>query len=411
MQRLGQALVLSCRLWPAALSVLGTLFTGTPAMAQGSSREQASKAEIRIGLITRAPATEPSYDPNAPPEDDAIAGARLALRDNNGTGAFTGQRYALEEAILEEGRSAAEAARALAARGTGFVVVNLPADEVLAVADALKSDPVVIFNAGAPDDRLRGLDCRANLFHVAPSRAMLADGLAQFLAFMRWRKLFLIVGPKPADRLYADAVKRAARKFGLQIAAEKPWEFGALARARGDSPTTAEAFVFTRGIDYDIAIVADEAGDFGDYIPFRTVDPRPVAGTQGLTVTTWSPVLEVWGAAQAQNRFRRLAKRTMTPLDHQVWMAMRAVGEAVTLMKNADPQAVAAYLKSPAFALPAYKGVPLSFRPWDRQLRQPLLLVQPRALVTVAPEKGFLHQRTPLDTLGIDQPESECKVQ
>src|SRR4051812_35007284 len=175
MQRLGQVLLLSCRLWPAALVVFGTLFTGTPAMAQDSSREQAPKDEIRIGLITRAPATEPSYDPNAPPEDDAIAGARLALRDNNGTGAFTGQRYALEEAILEEGRSAADAAREVVRKGTGFVVANLPADEVLAVADALKYDPVVIFNAGAPDDRLRGADCRANVFHVAPSRAMLAD--------------------------------------------------------------------------------------------------------------------------------------------------------------------------------------------------------------------------------------------
>jgi ABC transporter substrate binding protein (PQQ-dependent alcohol dehydrogenase system) len=92
-------------------------------------------------------------------------------------------------------------------------------------------------------------------------------------------------------------------------------------------------------------------------------------------------------------------------------MAMRAVGEAVTLTKNAEPTAIAAYFTSPAFALPAYKGVPLSFRAWDRQLRQPLLVVQPRALVSVAPERGFLHQRTPLDTLGVDQPESECKVQ
>ena len=410
MQRFGKVLGSACRN-AAALAILGGLLLDAPAAAQDSAREGTTRDEIRIGLITRAPLAEPSYDPNAPPEDEALAGARLALRDNNGAGAFTGHRYALEEAILDEGRSAADAARALVAKGTDYLVLNLPADEVLAVADALKTDPVMVFNAAATDDRLRGADCRANLFHVAPSRAMLADGLAQFLAFMRWRKLFLIVGPKPADRLYADAVKRAARKFGLQIAAEKPWEFGPLARARGDSPTTAEAFVFTRGIDYDIAIVADEAGDFGDYVPFRTVDPRPVAGTQGLTVTTWSPVLEVWGAAQAQNRFRRLAKRIMTPLDYQVWMAMRAVAEAVTQIKTADPKAIAAYLKSPAFALPAYKGVPLSFRAWDRQLRQPLLVVQPRALVTVAPEKAFLHQRTPLDTLGIDQPETECKLQ
>ncbi|MDB5559215.1 MAG: hypothetical protein JWQ36_2149, partial [Enterovirga sp.] len=233
---------------------------------------------------------------------------------------------------------------------------------------------------------------------------------AQFLAFARWRKLFLMVGPNEADRLYAEAMKRSARKFGLQVAAEKPWDLGPLARAKADSPTTAEALVFTRGVDYDIAIVADEAGDFGDYVPFRTVDPRPVGGTQGLIATTWHPTLEVWGAAQAQNRFRRMAGRLMRPLDYQVWAGFRAVAEAATQTKSADPQVVAAFLKSPDFNLPGYKGVGLSFRPWDQQMRQPILIVQPKALVTVAPEKGFLHQRTPLDSLGLDQPESPCKL-
>jgi ABC transporter substrate binding protein (PQQ-dependent alcohol dehydrogenase system) len=239
---------------------------------------------------------------------------------------------------------------------------------------------------------------------------MQTDALVQFLAFMRWRKLFLITGPQEGDKLWAEAMKRSAKKFGLQLAAERPWTFGPLARARGDTPTRAEALVFTRGLDYDVAVVADEAGDFGDYVPFHTVDPRPVVGTQGLIPTTWHPTLEVWGAAQAQNRFRRLAGRLMRPLDYQVWAAMRAVGEAAFQKKTTDPAALAAAIADPAFTLPGYKGVALSFRPWDHQLRQPLLLVQPQALVAVAPEQGYLHQRTPLDTLGIDLPETQCRL-
>ena len=89
---------------------------------------------------------------------------------------------------------------------------------------------------------------------------------------------------------------------------------------------------------------------------------------------------------------------------------MRAVGEAATRTGGGDPQAVARYLLGENFALPAFKGVPVTFRPWDRQLRQPILLAQPRSLVSVAPEQGFLHQRTPLDTLGFDQPESACRA-
>jgi ABC transporter substrate binding protein (PQQ-dependent alcohol dehydrogenase system) len=326
------------------------------------------------------------------------------------------QSYALDAVALKAApgeappQSPVDAARGLVEKGLRFIVLALPADEVLAVADALKGAGVVLFNAAAPDDRLRGADCRADIFHVAPSRAMQTDALAQFLAFMRWRKLFLITGPQDGDKLWAEAMKRSAKKFGLQISAERPWTFGPLARARGDTPTRAEALVFTRGLDYDVAVVADEAGDFGDYVPFHTVDPRPVVGTQGLIPTTWHPTLEVWGAAQAQNRFRRLAGRLMRPLDYQVWASVRAVGEAAFQKKTTDPAALAAAIADPGFSLPGYKGVALSFRPWDHQLRQPLLLVQPQALVAVAPEQGYLHQRTPLDTLGIDLPETQCRL-
>ena len=367
--------------------------------------------DIRIALITRQPPPPPLYEFDPVPEDEGIAGARLAVRDNNTTGQFTGHRYALEEETVEEGQDAVAAARSLVGRGVGFLAVNLPADELLAIADALKGENVVLFNVSATDDRLRGADCRPNIFHMAPSRAMLTDALAQFLAFKRWRRLFLVVGPQPGDKLYAEAVRRSARKFGLSIAAEKPWEFGPLARAKADSPTTAGALTITQNLDYDIAIVADEAGDFGDYLTFRTWDPRLVVGTQGLVATTWHPTFEVWGAAQAQTRFRRTANRPMRPLDYQVWMAVRSVGEAVTQTKATDPGTVRQFMRGAEFGLPAYKGGSLSFRPWDQQLRQPLLVVQPRFLVSVAPEQGYLHQRTPLDTLGFDQPETACKLQ
>ena len=99
----------------------------------------------------------------------------------------------------------------------------------------------------------------------------------------------------------------------------------------------------------------------------------------------------------------------MKPLDYQVWSAVRSVGEAATQTRSTDPAAIAAHLVKPEFSLPAYKGVSLTYRPWDHQLRQPIIVVQPKAMVSVAPEQGFTHQRTPLDTLGIDLPETTCK--
>ena len=381
-----------------------------PASAQDAAPPAAiPPSETRIGMIYRPEPAPSSYDAEAIPEDEGVAGARMAVKDNNNTGRFTKQTYVLDEVALTGNQDGVAAARDLVGRGIRYLVVALPAADLLAVADAVKGQGVTVFNVAAPDDRLRGADCRRNVFHVVPSRAMQTDALAQFFTLMRWRKMFLIVGPGENDRLYADAFRNSAKKFALKINAEKPWTFGPLAKARGDTPTRSEAMVFTRGLDYDIAVVADEAGDWGDYVPFRTVDPRPVAGTQGLIAATWHPTLETWGAAQAQNRFRRQSGRLMRPLDYQAWAAVRSVGEAATQKRTADPGVLAPFFADPAFSLPAYKGVSLTYRPWDHQLRQPVIVVQPKAMVSVAPEQGFTHQRTPLDTLGIDLPETACK--
>lgn len=366
--------------------------------------------DIRIGFLDRKIPRPALYDLNAVPVDDGLAGGLVAIRDNNTTGMLTGQTYGFEQKSLAEGESPVEAARELVAGGIGLILVNLSAADLLAIADEVKAGPAILLNVGATDDALRGADCRPNVLHVAPSRSMLTDALAQFLAAKRWRNLLLVIGPKPEDRLYAEALRRAAKKFGLKIAAEKPWDLGPLARARADSPTQAEAVILTRGIDADVIVVADEAADFGDFIPYRTGDPKLVAGTQGLFATTWHHTHEAWGSAQLQSRFIRSAKRVMRPLDYQVWTAVRAIGEAATRARSSDPAELARTILAPDFQLAAFKGVPMTFRPWDRQLRQPILLVQPAALVSVSPQPGFLHQRTPLDTLGADQPESACRI-
>lgn len=37
----------------------------------------------------------------------------------------------------------------------------------------------------------------------------------------------------------------------------------------------------------DVLIVADEIGEFGEYLMYRTWEPRLIAGTQGPMPTTW----------------------------------------------------------------------------------------------------------------------------
>jgi ABC transporter substrate binding protein (PQQ-dependent alcohol dehydrogenase system) len=135
-----------------------------------------------------------------------------------------------------------------------------------------------------------------------------------------------------------------------------------------------------------------------------------VVGTQGLSPAAWGRPVEAWAAVQLQGRFRKLAGRTMRPVDWAGWMAVHAVGEASVKARSTDPAAVRAALLDPGFEVGGFKGRPLSFRAWDGQLRQPVFLLWLGAVTATAPIEGFLHRRTELDTLGLDEPESACRV-
>jgi ABC transporter substrate binding protein (PQQ-dependent alcohol dehydrogenase system) len=350
---------------------------------------------------------------DARPQDDGVAGARLAINDNNTTGRFLKQQFALE--VVQSGNAqqlVAEVTKQVEA-GASFVAVDASPQTVIALADALKGRDALILNAGSSDDRLRAGDCRPNVVHTTPSRAMLADGLAQYLRWKRWQSWFLVYGTEPDDLAFAEALRRAAKRFGLKIVEERAFkeDLGGRRADGGHEQIQEQIPAFTqRAAAHDVLMVADEMGLFGEYLPYRTWDPRPVAGTQGLVPTSWHPALEQWGATQLQNRFRRLANRAMRPLDYDVWVAVRSIGEAATRSKSLAPADLIAYLKSTEFELAAFKGRKLSYRQWDGQLRQPILVATAKLPVSVSPQPGFLHQFTELDTLGIDKPETDCRA-
>jgi ABC transporter substrate binding protein (PQQ-dependent alcohol dehydrogenase system) len=161
---------------------------------------------------------------------------------------------------------------------------------------------------------------------------------------------------------------------------------------------------------YDVLVAADESEVFGAYLPYRTWDPRPVAGSAGLVPRSWDASQDQWGAIQMQNRFVKLNARRMTALDMQVWTAVRMIGEATSRTNSGDVTKVTDFIKGPDFSVAAFKGTKLTLRDWNLQLRQPILLVDGRMVVSVSPQEGFLHQVSELDTLGYDRPESKCKL-
>ena len=386
----------------AATSILGA--------GSASALPPAKGPPIAVAYVERqVDHLPPLNNEDPPPADEGRAGAQLGLSDSNATGRFVGVQLRLETAVVAPDGDLKGAVKALLAKDKpSFVAVNATAADLLALADMPEAKGVLFFNVGATDTRLREADCRANVLHVAPSRAMLTDALMQFLVFKRWTRVLIVSGPHPGDKLYAEALRRSVRKFGGRIVGEAAYD------ARGaDIRDTAqtEFTLVTRAGEHDVVAVADEAGEFGTAMVYNTDLPRPVVGTQGLTPAAWGKPVEAWAAVQLQNRFKTLAKRQMTPTDYAGWLAVHTVGEAAVQLKSADPEAIRRLILSPGFEVGGFKGRALSFRPWDGQLREPIFDLWPGAVVATAPLPGFLHQSSDLDTLGIDKPESACKAQ
>ena len=165
---------------------IGLSVVAPPALA-------ADPIEIGIGYLGQAGVKSKLSLAEQPAANDGLAGARLAIEDNNTTGRFLNQRFTLEELRLKEGEDVASAAAALAGRN-GFIIADLSADALLQAADALRERGTLLLNVGSTEDRLREQDCRANVIHIAPTRSMLADALAQYLVWKQWKRWLLVVG-------------------------------------------------------------------------------------------------------------------------------------------------------------------------------------------------------------------------
>ncbi len=333
-------------------------------------------------------------------------GAEISIRDSKVIGRALGMTFGLERAVGKDAGELAALVRGMRGeRGIGLFIVDAPAAVLVGLADATAGLDVLLFNVSEPANTLRGAGCRANLMHVIPSRAMLSDALVQFLVAKRWRDILVLVGPLPADAAMTAAFAASARKLGARVVATRDFVLGNDPRERGRNNIA----LLTSSPDHDVVFLADSDGEFGRYVPFQTARARPVVGSQGLVAGAWHWTWERHGAPQLNQRFERKVGRDMADADWAAWVAVKAIVEAASRTRSAAFADIAAYLKGGELTLDTYKGTPASFRPWNNQLRQPILLHTHNAVAGRAPLPGFLHPSENMDTLGIDEPESKCR--
>ena len=385
------------------LLAIGCLVGGRPAAAQAPSKS------IRIVSFERE--SDPFYDPVRLSDGIArvqhyrpFAGAELGIRDAAALGRTVGVTFQLERRSLPpEADLPAEIVRA-EADGASAILLDVPTSDISAAAKAVPDGRVPLFNVRDNDDALRRESCGTSLFHVIPSQTALTDALAQFVVRRNWRRVLVLVGPEEADTTLARSFERSAKKFGARIVDTKPFVVGNDPRNREQT----NVVLMSNDSDFDVVFIADSARDFGRYVPYRLARPRPVIGTEGLQAAAWNPASERYGAPQVNSRFARTAGRPMSELDWSAWVATKAVAEAVTRASASTGAEIVRALSQGNLAIEMSKGVTGSFRPWDHQLRQPIMLHTANAVVEFAPLEGFLHERTTLDTLGLTENDIRC---
>ncbi|HEY4919273.1 MAG TPA: ABC transporter substrate-binding protein [Xanthobacteraceae bacterium] len=395
----------------AAVSFL--LFCRLLACTPASAQDTPPRRILTIGYVEIA--GDPRYAP-VMGEDRILlktrahpyAGAEVSIDDAQALRRVLPVDFALARISVASAEEVAPAVvQALERRDIHLFLIDAPAAAFAPLAAAVRGRDALLFNVSAADDTLRRELCAPELIHTFPSLAMSMDALAQFLAARKWGNVIVLEGPLPADAQAAGAFERSAKKFGAHVVAHERFKPGTDPRERDqNNPTLLTAL----NRDYDAVFVADDAFDFAREVPYRTQRPRPVVGSIDLAPVAWHWTWEHNGAPQVQARFQaRAGGRHMEGADWAAWIAVKMIVQAALRTRATDVKPLRDFILGGAFD--GDKGVAVSVRPWDHQLRQAMLLASPYAVVASAPVEGALHRLDDLDTLGDDAPETPCHLE
>jgi ABC transporter substrate binding protein (PQQ-dependent alcohol dehydrogenase system) len=397
-----------------AISTAITL-TGAPAVAQAPAptAPPAQQQRITIGFVEIA--GDPRHEPLKAYErlvlktrDHPYAGAQVGIEEAAALTRVLKIDFALERITVKSPQEVAPAVTQAMERNIQFFVVDAPAETFKPLAAAVSGKDVLLFNATAREDFLRREVCAREIVHTLPSLAMSMDGLTQYLVSRKWRDYLVLQGPAPEDATMVKAFEASVKKYGARIVAKKEFKPGTDPRDR-EKNNPALLTAGTR--DYDALFIADEAFDFARQVPYQTVRPRPVVGAIDLEPVAWHWTWEHNGAPQVNSRFQKLANgRRMESADFAAWMAVKMVVKSAQGTRSADFKKQRDYIFANNTIFDGDKGLALSVRPWDHQLRQAVLLAAPYQVVASAPVEGFFHKTNVLDTIGDDEQETPCKL-
>ena len=338
------------------------------------------------------------------PTGRPFAGALVAYSESEKLFDILGKEIEISRFVVKDNEEILNKIKELVSQNTHFFIIDADSSFFKKIPEFdLKN--IAIFNITEPDDSLRQENCDSRVFHTIPSYSMLSDALAQYLVFKNWKKILLLKGPYEEDTIIADSFINSSNKYGLDIIETKDFILSNDPRKREENNLA----LLTIGKKYDVIYLADSDGEFGRYLPYSTKNPNLVIGSTGLTAETWHWSFERHGAPQLNSRFADIDdSRRMSNFDWAAWAAVNTIFKSSMKSKSVDSKKIIDFFKSDKFGLDGFKGPRLSFRLWDNQMRQPILLSTHNALIYKTPIEGFLHEKNDLDTLGSDELETRC---
>src|SRR6516162_80254 len=380
--------------------------------AQGSP-QPGPPERLAIGYVEVA--DDPRYEPITGygrlvlrRREHPFVGAQVGLDEAQALGRVAGTQLAIERfSVASPADVAGAVAQARATRDMHFFIVDAPAEAFKPLADAVRGRDILVFNATVTDDTLRRTACAAEFVHTLPSLAMYMDALVQDFVSRKWSSLLVLEGPLAEDAVMAKAFERSAQKYGARIVARAQFKPGTDPREREKNDP---ALLTAINRDYDVVFVADHSFDFARQVPYHTVRARPVVGSIDLEPVAWHWTWEHHGAPQVNSRFQKLpGGRHMEGADWAAWIAVKMMAQATLRTRSVDFDKQRKFMLEEG-SFDGDKGLAVSVRPWDHQLRQSVLLAAPYSVVARAPVEGFLHKTNELDTLGVDEPETPCRL-
>jgi ABC transporter substrate binding protein (PQQ-dependent alcohol dehydrogenase system) len=403
--------------WAAKLSPLLVLTWTAAAAAQDAptpapAQPATSQQHVKIAFVQVD--GDPRYEPIRASDriilktpEHPFTGAQVGVDEAAPLVRILNTDFTLDHIAVKSSADVAPAVQQAADAGTHLFLIDAPTDAYQPLATAMHSRDVLLFNVSEPDDALRRTLCAPEFVHAYPSRAQLMDSLVQYIVSRKWTNLLEFQGPSPDDATMTAAFEHSAQKFGAHVVAQQNFKPGTDPR---DRERNDPALLSAINRDFDVVFVADSDFDFVRTVPYHLVRPRPVIGSIDLEPVAWHWTWDHNGAPQVNSRFeKRSGGRRMEGADWAAWVAVKMIVQSVLHTRSADFATDRAFILRDG-SFDGDKGLAVSVRPWDHQVRQAVLLAAPYEVVASAPIEGFLHQTNELDTLGDDQPESACHL-